>query len=840
MTFEFMTKRWFALSAVFLLFYNHPAFSDSALTRLHSFGSSGSSAANPYTRLIQASDGLLYGTTAAGGDAGQGTLFRLNPDGSGFTLLKSFANGGADAQRPFGALVEATDGVLYGTTEAGGQSGLGTVFKLAKDGSGYSVLMSFTGNSDGAAPEAALIEGSDGFLYGTTSGGGTNDNGVVFRISKDGSAFTTLVQFRGTNGANPECELLEASDGMLYGTTSTSSTNTLLGTVFRLQKDGTGFATLAQFLNTNLIKTNGAAPLARLVEGTNGMLYGTTSAGGTKGMGTIYRLKKDGTGFAMLYHFGTNNTFDGRSPLGNLTLASDGSLYGTTFDGGTNSSGTVFRIAQDGTSYMQIISLAGPQGVAAGLVEATNGMLYGTTQLGGPSGDGTVFRLQKDGTGFAVSKSFSASGEDGNSPYSAPLWVGTNQLYGTTRLGGDAGLGTVYSVRFDGADYQLIANLGMGPGPIDPESSLLELTPGTLVGTSRLGGNTNAGTLFALDPSGSNVTVIYSPPDSSTGQEFRSGLIQATDGLLYGTSVSGGATGQGTVFRLGVDGSNYTVLKNFAFGATGPGANPVQSLLEGTDGNLYGTTFFGGKTNRGVVFGMSKDGSTYTVLKSFGTPASDGEGPMSPLIEASDHLLYGTTYGGGTTNNGGTLCCINKDGTGFHVVLFFAAVGADGRHPCGRLVEWANGSLYGTTERGGINDQGTLFRVNKDGSGYAVLAQFGGSLGSYPRGGVSSGPDGALYVTTAQGGDMGSGTVLRYGPAFGDIADVQLVGSLPIITGIGLPGISYTLERTAQLGPVASWTAVLSTNAPPMGRFSVADQAAASGAVPQMFYRFKR
>jgi uncharacterized repeat protein (TIGR03803 family) len=554
-------------------------------------------------------------------------------------------------------------------------------------------------------------------------------------------------------------------------------------------------------------------------------------------MGTIYQLNKDGSGFAMLYHFGTNNTPDGRSPLGDLTLASDGMLYGTTFDGGTNASGTVFRIGQDGTGYSVIASLVLPRGPAAGLIESTNGTLYGTSQLGGASGDGTVFSLQKDGSSFAVLKSFSASGEDGNSPYSAPIVAGTNLLFGTSRLGGSIGAGAVYSLRFDGAGYQLVSSLDTPAGPMDLGSPLLALANGTLVGSSRFGGSTNNGTLFTLDQSGANLAVVYYPPDSSTGQEFRAGLIQASDGLLYGTSVSGGTSGQGTAYRMSADGSNYTVLKSFAFGATGPGANPVEPLLEASDGNLYGTTFFGGTTNRGVVFAMPKDGSSYTVLKAFGTPASDGEGPMSSVIEANDHMLYGTTYGGGSTNNGGTVYRINKDGTGFQVILAFAAVGADGRHPCGALIEWADGFLYGTTERGGTNDLGTLFRVNKDGSGYSVLAQLGGTLGSSPRGGVNQGPDGALYITTSQGGDMGLGTMLRYGTAFGDIVDLELVSAVPAVTSIGQPGTSYTLERSPQLGPLASWTAVLTTNAPGTGRFIVLDQAAGA---QQMFYRLKQ
>jgi uncharacterized repeat protein (TIGR03803 family) len=834
-----MNTRWKALLSLLSLAVCYATLADTALTRLYTFGFGNSAAANPYGRVMQASDGKLYGTTSAGGQTGQGTLFRVDLDGSGFVVLKSFGTSGTDGERPFGALIEASDGGLYGTTETGGQAGQGTIYKIGKDGAGFSVLKSFAGGADGANPEAGLIEGSDGLLYGTTSGGGSNDYGVVFRIGKDASAFTTLMEFAGTNGANPECELLEASDGMLYGTTSASNTNTVLGTVFKMQKDGTGFILLDRFLSNTQIKTNGAAPLGRLVEGTNGMLYGTASAGGTKGFGTLYRLNKDGTGFTMVYHFGTNLTFvDGRSPLAELTLASDGMLYGTTFDGGTNSSGTIFRIGQDGSGYTNFLSLRLQRGVATALIEATNGLLYGTSQFGGTSGDGTVFSLGKDGSAFSVIKSFSAAGDDGQSPHSPPIPVGVNQLVGTTRLGGSAAVGTVYSLRFDGVGYTGLSSLNLAGGPLDLFGSLLELTNGTLLGVSRAGGSANNGTIFSLDQTGANLAVAYSPPDTTTGSEFRGQLIQASDGLVYGTAISGGTGAEGTAFRMSLDGSNFTVLKNFAKGATGPGANPATALLEASDGNLYGTTGFGGTTNRGVLFSMSKDGSAYQSLKVFGVPATDGETPMSPVLEGSDGMLYGTCYGGGTTNNGGTVFRINKDGTGYQVLVAFAAVGGDARHPCGALVIADDGALYGTTERGGATDEGSLYRVNRDGSGYAVAASLGGAFGSFPHG-VVLGQDGAVYITTDQGGDLGFGTVVRFGPGFGDIVKLTIENLLPTITSVGQPGTNYILEHTLQLGPSAAWTPVLSTNAPGGGRFSVTDQAGLTGGAQQNFYRLK-
>src|SRR5581483_9348026 len=327
-----MKSRWPIFLLVFLVTGRLTA-GPAALKQLHSFGLTNLAAANPYCRLLQAGDGLLYGTTSAGGAFGQGTIFRISADGGQFQVLHSFGAGTNDGARPFAALVEGSDGFLYGTTEEGGQYGFGTLFQLSKGATTFSLLKSFSGGSDGAYPEAALFEASDHLLYGTASGGGSNDYGVVFRVAKDGSAFTTLVQFQGTNGANPEAELIEASDGLLYGTTSATDSLTNAGTVFRLQKNGTGFSMLKRFFFTSSIRTNGASPLGGLVEGTNGLLFGTTSAGGANSMGAVFQLNKDGTGYRTIYSFSSNKTLDGRIPLGELLLASDGVLYGTTYDG---------------------------------------------------------------------------------------------------------------------------------------------------------------------------------------------------------------------------------------------------------------------------------------------------------------------------------------------------------------------------------------------------------------------------------------------------------------------------------------------------------------------------
>jgi uncharacterized repeat protein (TIGR03803 family) len=161
----------------------------------------------------------------------------------------------------------------------------------------------------------------------------------------------------------------------------------------------------------------------------------------------------------------------------------------------------------------------------------------------------------------------------------------------------------------------------------------------------------------------------------------------------------------------------------------------------------------------------------------------------------------------------------------------------DARHPCGQLVEGVDGAIYGTAERGGTKDQGALFKLTKDGSGYEVLASFDETVGKYPRGGLVLGPAGALYGCTDQGGSMDCGTVFRYGPPLESIMAVSVPSSGVSLTCLGLPGTNYRIERTFELGPGAQWTQVCMTNSPAGGIFSTVDTNFPAG---QAFYRLTR
>lgn len=377
---------------------------------LHSF-TAGAGGSSPYDGLVL--DGnILYGTTYFEGfDWGataQGNVFAMSTDGLPFGTLHSFplfnelTPTNIDGDGVFAGLTRSGSR-LYGTTVLGGNLGNGTVFALNTDGTGFTVLHNFNSSSDGGEPHGRLVL-SGKALYGTAIHGGSTGNGTIFALSTDGTGFTVLHTFAGGNeGANPYGTLILSSN-TLYGTAAFGAgVDPVSGTVFSLSVDGTSFKVLHTFTASTF--SDGNEPLAGLIlSGTT--LYGEASYGGSGGSGTVFAMKTDGTGFTNLYNFtaippqhpqggslpATNS--DGAVPQGAL-IVSNNTLYGSTARGGTFGQGTVFAISTDGTGFTVLHDFKGSSDGSApngGLVLLGN-TLYGTACFGGSSGDGTVFSI---------------------------------------------------------------------------------------------------------------------------------------------------------------------------------------------------------------------------------------------------------------------------------------------------------------------------------------------------------------------------------------------------------------------------------------------------------------
>jgi uncharacterized repeat protein (TIGR03803 family) len=364
-----------------------------------------------------------------------------------FTILRSFL-GTPDGGAPKCTLVEGKDGMLYGTTVIGGASNAGTVFKISRDGSAFTTLNDTLGGpAPSAGPSAGLVIDQAGNFYGATLGGGTSNLGTVFKLTPDGKALTTLHSFvGGADGKNPRTSLVLGSDGYLYGTADQSDALSR-GTVFKVRPDGSNYSVLHVFTGG---PNDGQNPW-KIVEGSDGKLYGTTQTGGPKLLGTVFTMKKDGSEYFMLHYFPLFSG-DGKIPQSSLFEGSDGALYGTTVagGGGGRGAGVVFRFTKDLNSYtilhtFDLGSSGGGSFPYGELIEGPDGALYGVTQNGGSTSVGTVYKLNKDGTSYTVLKNFTGANGDGQTPYGGLLYEG-GVFYGTTFVGGAAGIGTVYAL----------------------------------------------------------------------------------------------------------------------------------------------------------------------------------------------------------------------------------------------------------------------------------------------------------------------------------------------------------------------------------------------------------
>jgi uncharacterized repeat protein (TIGR03803 family) len=525
----------------------------------------------PLSTLVEGRDGALYGTCSSGVIVTVGTVFKVNKDGSGYAVLKDFQGSQLDGANPVGGLVEGRDGVLYGTASSGGVAYGGLVFRLNADGTAYTVLHEFTSaGGDGANPRSTLIQGRDGALYGTTLEGGEGGVGTVFKLTL---GFTVLRSFSGSSGdgANPASGLIQGYDGALYGATFNGGSANF-GTAFKLNRDASGYSVLHSF---GAPAGDGVDPAGALLQSDDGTFYGITSSGGIYNMGTVFRLQADGSGYVILKSF-TN--VDGANPSGGLIQARDRAFYGTTASGGTNGQGTVFRINADTNGYEILRNFAGPDGAnpQAPLLQGVDGALYGSTSSGG-TGVGSIFKVNTDGSGFTILYSFTGGLGDGANPLGGLLQGQDGVLYGVTANGGNNNAGIVFKLNTNGSGYAVLKSFSplSGDGS-NPHGALVQGRDGILYGTTYSGGARGLGSIFKLGTDGNGFTNLYSFTGSTgDGSKPRGALMWASDGTLFGTTEFGGTNNAGAIFQLAPDTSPAN--DNFAQRVPLPGADPADA-----------------------------------------------------------------------------------------------------------------------------------------------------------------------------------------------------------------------------------------------------------------------
>jgi uncharacterized repeat protein (TIGR03803 family) len=357
------------------------------VTTLYNFTDSASSGANPwYVTLVQGTNGNFYGTTYDGGKNASGTIFNVSTTGQQ-KIIYTFTGTTTDGAYPTGGLTLGTDGNFYGTTQQGGAESQGVIFKVTPTGT-LTILHSFNAFIDGAFPWGPPTLASDGNFYGTTSGGGENGRGILYKITSSGT-FTDLYRFDVVHGYSPIAPPTQGTDGFLYIPVAQGGTF-FCGTILQMSTAGV--------VNNTYdfpCGPGGSFPIGPLVQASNGDFYSTTQDGGTNGEGTVYQVTT-GLAVTVLHSFGS--TFgDGTFPAAGLLLATDGNYYSATSDGGANGDGTLFNTTTSGTytslySFNNTVNLTQTSPLAPP-VQGTNGLLYGVTEFGGGANDGTVYSL---------------------------------------------------------------------------------------------------------------------------------------------------------------------------------------------------------------------------------------------------------------------------------------------------------------------------------------------------------------------------------------------------------------------------------------------------------------
>lgn len=362
-----------------------PSAQAQTFTDLHDF--IGSDGGLPQAGLVRDSKGNLYGTTTVGGSVDQGVVFKVDASGHE-SVLHTFTAAPTDGGAPHAALIRDKAGNLYGTTTGGGAYGAGTVFKLSNTRK-FTLLYSFTGGSDGAAPYGGVIQDNVGNLYGDTqSGGNSTGLGVVFKLSKTGK-LTVLHNFSGPDGANPYLtSLIMDAKGNLYGVTQQGGASNF-GVVYRVSKSGK-FTLLHSFAGGT---GDGCEAMGTPAMDKAGNLYGTTEACGSSSEGTVWKLSKNGSE-TVLHNFDDSDNNDGAFPYAGVIMDAKGNLYGDTQVGGIDY-GTVYELSPDGAITILHDFVGGSADGAnpyGGLIRDAPGNLYGTTQNGG-NNYGTVWKL---------------------------------------------------------------------------------------------------------------------------------------------------------------------------------------------------------------------------------------------------------------------------------------------------------------------------------------------------------------------------------------------------------------------------------------------------------------
>jgi uncharacterized repeat protein (TIGR03803 family) len=595
--------------------------------------------------LVKATNGKLYGTTLNGGPDELGTLFEYDVAANTLVTKVTF-NGSGNGFFPYGDLMLASNGKLYGMTQWGGSNNLGTLYEYDPATNIFVSKIAFSG-TNGSSPKGALIQ-ANGNLYGITNMGGANDKGTLFEYIIASSTLTTKFSFGDSiiTGTYPFGGLELANDGLLYGTTSAGIGTSANGILYKYNPAGAMFTKIRDFDPL----TNGATPYGSLKKASNGLLYGMASQGGTTTNGTLFEFNTATSAFNKFVDF--DGPMKGRCPYSTLMQASNGKLYATTNVGGKSDRGVVFEFTITSHTYKKIADMEGglegeaPRGT---LMLASNGKIYCTAAFGGTKGSGVLIECDPAINKGKFMKKFDFDRAiSGDRPVFAPTQALNGKLYGTTESGGANNAGTLYE--FDPVTNAFAKKIDFdGTAKGKAPAGLMLASNNKLYGMTTYGGQNDDGVLFEFDPATGTYSKKLDFKGFETGAYPHANLIQSkVNGKLYGLTSYSDGDHRGVLFEY--DPVTNILVKKIDFGGPGNGYDPEGSLVEVSNGHFYGLTTMGGTADAGTIFEYDPVTNQYSKKYDFNT--TDGGFPYGSLMIASNGKLYGMTIGGGIANRG--------------------------------------------------------------------------------------------------------------------------------------------------------------------------------------------
>ena len=609
-----------------------------------------------------------------------GTMYSVNIDGTDPQKLVDMRYGHSnDYQQP--QLIEK-EGKLYGVASKGVSSRYGVLFSIDLDGSNYNEIFKFSG-SNGRQPNGGLSD-INGRFYGTTQSGGTNGDGVVFSMNYNGTDYQIIHNFNSEigDGAYPLGNMTVYNE-MLWGTTLKGGVDDI-GTIFKIDLSDDSYSQIFDFY-----PTTSKAPSGSLVH-VNGELWGVTMGGGSMNFGTIYKLSLADTSYSKIHDF-----IDGRIPYGKL-IFDQNYLWGTTTGGGTHNKGTVFKILSDGTSFEIVHNLTTIGDVRGSLIYQ-GGKFWGLakeTRL--ESFGGGVFSFENDGSNLRFHHQFEFENFNQGFTPTGTLCYFDGILYGMTDGGGTGGTGTIFKIDNDGSNFGQIHSFNETNGQF-PYGALVN-DGRKLFGVSRRGG-IGYGLIYSIEYDGSDFTKLHQfqwqrevTPDDD---------LLLKNGHLYGSTGKKGSGGDntGVIFKINLDGSGYTVLREFE--ADEDGAAITSIIGDKLFGRLLGSFY------KGALFNINLDGTDFKIVHEF--DGTDGNSLNGRLIQFNEKI-WGIAVSGGD-NNFGVIYTLDNNGENFKVVHHFDGINGSG--PTSDLIEF-KGELWGATSSGGVHNQGTIYKISAD------------------------------------------------------------------------------------------------------------------------------